>query len=990
MAQLSIDRFLLIRSPAYSYEKFNPQFLKEVLNTDFFRASIFFASQTLFVELRKKDFEYDQLSPQAKITLWKYLNRMCFRSLPYGLFSSYSFSGWAEDQGKGLCLCDDHELAAHPDFKAAFNYINGLNSVDYDTLRYYTNNSLYRSAKQFRFISQTYAEQTKFSIVELKIAPGLGKLLKFISKGQDRGAIIAFLKNEYGDDVPAEEYFQSLVAGQVIVSELTPNITGMNYNQRCAALLSNYPDVDHFILKSFRQSFNDQQQALPELNIHINNLIDRQTENSTYSLYQRQVAGGARKEIQTELVTLISRLDKLTADHDLDNMSRFKTDFIQKYDQQEIPLMIALDPGSGIGYENLATAFEEQNEDFIEDIRVREERQRTAGWGQVEKMLFKKWNSLHGPGTGEITIHPEDLEKLPESNHRLPPGLFVLFRSIDDKIWIDTIGGVSGIELSGRFAGSGTQMESCIKEICKQEMAINSDFIFAEIAFSPNDRSSNVNQRGNFYTYEIPILTHSTLPDQQVIKLDDLVISIRNDVILLRSVRLNRYIIPRLSSAYNYRLSTIPVFRFLCDLQFQGIKSNLSLSLPDLFPGMDYYPRVQVGKAVLSPATWILNEEQLKQIISNNGQLDKELNIPDYFSLNEGDNFLVFNKHCPDDMEMFQKCLKNKKTATLVEYVFAKQADLKNVGGESFASQLLACVINQSKSYDLPRQQLMKYAGNGLKVRRSFLPGQEWLYIKIYAHYSLTNEILINFILPVVKKYKKDNPGFKWFFIRYKDPNNHLRLRFFTANKSSYTLLADLTSRMDSWSAEGKIADIILDSYQRELEKYSSTLITEIESFFYRNSEFILFAFTTHELTHTFKLSFAVHSSLHIIHCFIRDKQGRLDFLNDVLNNVSAEFSREKEVVRKLDVKYRSFQKDLIGYTVQRDNKPFNQYNQQLLELDEKTTDWEGVDKYNLLINLVHMHVNRIFENNPREYEYLIYHFMKKHQSYLNYTTVSA
>jgi thiopeptide-type bacteriocin biosynthesis protein len=986
MSELSIDRFLLIRSPAYSYENFNPQFLKKVLCTDFFRASIFFASQTLFIELRKKDFDYDQLSPQARTTLWKYLNRMCFRSLPYGLFSSYSSSGWAENQDEGLCLCDDHELVVHPDFKVAFNYINSLNAGDYDALKYYTNNSMYRSAKQFRFISQTYAAQTKFSIVELKIAPGLGKLLKFISKGQNRAAIIAFLKNEYGEDVPADEYFQSLVEGQVIVSELTPNITGISYHQRCAALLDNYTGVDHDLLRSFRQTFSDQQQALPELNVHISSLTDRGTENSTYSLYQRQIKGGARKEMQAELVTLIGQLDKLTADHELDNMSRFKADFIQKYDQQEVPLMMALDPGSGIGYENLAAAFTDQNEDFIEDIRVKEERNRTAGWGQVEKMLFKKWNSLHGPGTGKIMISAEDLKKLPESRHRLPPGLFVLFKSIDDEIWVDTIGGVSGVELSGRFAGNGTHMESCLKAVCEQEIAVNSDFIFAEIAFSPNDRASNVNQRGNFYAYEIPVLTHSVLPDQQVIKLDDLVISVRNDMILLRSVRLNRYIIPRLSSAYNYRLSTIPVFRFLCDLQFQGIKSNMSLSLPDLFPGMDYYPRVQVEKAILSPATWILNEEQLRDIIGDDGQLNEELNLPDYFSLNEGDNFLVFNKHSTDDLEMFQKCLKNKKTATLTEYVFAERAGLKNAAGESFASQMLACVINRSKSYDVPRQQQLKPAENGLKVRRSFLPGEEWLYVKIYAHYSLTNEILINFVLPVVKKYKKDNPGFKWFFIRYKDPNNHLRLRFFTAGRSSYTLLSELTSRLQPWSREGKIADVILDSYQRELEKYSAVLINEIESFFYRDSEFILFAFTTHELTHTFKLSFAVHSTLHLIHCFIRDKKDRLDFLNDVLNNLSAEFSREKEVIRKLDVKYRMFQKELIGYQVKKNNQSFNYYQQLMLELNEKTTDWEGTDKYNLLINLVHMHVNRIFENNPREYEYLVYHFMKKHQSYLNYT----
>ncbi|HEY0177517.1 MAG TPA: lantibiotic dehydratase, partial [Pedobacter sp.] len=592
MTELTIDDLLLIRSPAYSYENFNQYFLKRVLKTDFFKAGIFFASQTLFIELRKKDFEYELLNAQTRLTLWKYLNRMCFRALPYGLFSSYSVSGWAEAAHGRLCFSGNHKLIAHPDFKVIFNYLKSLNAEDYPTLKYYTNNSLYRSAGQFRFISQAYSSDSKPAIIELKIVPGLKKLLKFISSGREKEVILDFLRNEYGDDLPVLEYFQSLLEAQVIVSALTPNVTGLNYNQRCAALLEEYPGVDHQLLKSFKYSFNDQEQALPELNEHIDGLLEKNAENAAYSLYQRDVTGGIRNDIQDELGKFIRAMDKLTADHDLDNMSRFKADFIQKYDQQEVPLMMVLDPGTGIGYENLVTAFDEQDEDFVDDVRHKEEPRRNAGWGAAEKMLFKKWNDLHRSGSDRIMITAADIEKLPESNHLLPPGLYVLFKSIDDELWIDSAAGVSGIELSARFAATGTPFEDRLKDICAREMATNKDYLFAEIAFSPNDRASNVNQRGSFYDYEIPVLSHSARPEQYVIKLDDLVISIRNNMILLRSVRLNRYIIPRLSSAYNFRLTTIPIFRFLCDLQFQGVKSNLYFSLAELFPGMEYYPRV--------------------------------------------------------------------------------------------------------------------------------------------------------------------------------------------------------------------------------------------------------------------------------------------------------------------------------------------------------------------------------------------------------------
>ena len=993
MRQLQIDAFLLVRSPAYSYQDFNEQYLKEVLQTDFFRASLFFASQTLYTELRKKDFDYDQFNPSARITLWKYLNRMCFRALPYGFFSSYSSGGWADDMEGKFCFSGEDELIVHPDFKVMLDYISGLNTDTFDQLRYYTNNSLYQSSRELRFISQAYSAQKKFAIVQVKVSSGLNKLLKYINSGRTKTEIMNFLQNEYGEDAPLEEYFQGLLSAQVVVSALTPNVTGETFNERCLRLLENYPGIDLRSLRSFKFRLNNGAD-LSDLNEHMHYLADRNQENAGYSLYHRCLEGGLSRAVEQRLLTLIRQMDRLIADSQADHMREFKKEFSQKYDQQEVPLMLVLDPGSGIGYENMASAFDAQNDDFIDGLRSKQEGEPAAKWGNLEKLIFKKWNALKTAGADKIVITEHDLAELPASSQPLPPGIFVLFRNIDREIWIDGIGGVSGIELSARFSVAGSEMEASLKKICEQEMLINEDFVFAEIAYSPNDRTSNINQRGHYYPYEIPVLTHAVRPERYNIKLSDLVISVRDNQVLLRSLKLNRYIIPRLSSAYNYKISSIPVFRFLCDLQYQGIKSSLSLSLTSLFPGMDYYPRLQVGGAVLCAATWIINEEQIHKISMEEGPLNPDLNLPDRFKLLEGDKFLVFNQQDANDLSMFRKCIRNKKTVTLTEYVSALQADLQDQQGKPYASQLIACVINQSKSYHLPAGPVMQHPKQKLKVKRSFLPGEEWLYLKLYAHYSLTDEILLNFISPVLKKYKKDNPDFKWFFIRYLDPGHHLRLRFYTGNKPSHELLNDLIHKLQPWSREGKVSDVILDSYQRELEKYSVALMDDVESFFYRNSEFVLSIFSSNELNTTFKLSFAVNSSLQILQYFISDKKERTNFLNESLQNMSAEFNRDKEVVRKLDVKYRNFQQQLIDnqkiLALQRNRKINREFRLMMNMLVLKLDSWTREARYNLLINLVHMHINRIFENTPREYEYLIYHFMRKHQAFLNYTTTDG
>lgn len=983
MSELTVDSFLLVRAPAYSFENFNEGFLKEALATDFFRAALYFASQDFFKELSRKDFDYEQFGTQAKITLWKYLNRMCFRPLPYGMFSSYSVAEWADVRP---VFKRRQEIIVRPDFKAAADYIRSLNPADFSQVKYYTNNSIYKSGQQLRFISQAYSAQNKFAIVEIKVVPGLIKLLKFIKNGRTKTEIVDFLVNIHGDQELVTAYFDSLLSGEVIVSALTPNVTGPDYSGRCRALLSADPLCDQNRLRFLKVTLEGQRCPLPVLKEYIGQQSISGIENPAYTVYERKITGGINQEIQDKLLSLVRNMDKLTTNQD--HMKTFKADFIKKYDQQEVPLMEVLDPGTGIGYENLVSGFDPQAEDYISDLREIEEKQKVTGWGRVEQMIFKKWNDLQYSGRDRIVIDIADMAQLAESKAQLPPGFFVLFKVIDDQIWMDNIGGVSGIELSSRFGGTGTEIEAGLQNICRREMAVNNDYIFAEIAFSPNDRASNINQRGHFYPYEIPVLTHCTRPDEFTIRLSDLMVSVRDGRICLRSARLNKYIIPRLSSAYNYQLSSIAAFRFLCDLQFQGVKSNLSFSLVRMFPGMDHYPRVEMNDVVISPATWILNAQQLEKITGGDDSFLKAFSLPDYFCLQEGDNFLVFNSGNKDNLSVFRKCMKNKKSITLTEFILTRKPGLSDADGKPFNAQLIACILNGAASY-APVIPLMADTQKNTKIKRAFLPAEGWLYLKLYTHYSLTDELLVKLITPVIKRYKKDNPGFKWFFIRYQDPGHHLRLRFFSSTKSSYILLEDLMQKLKPWVDSGKIADVLLDCYKREIEKYSALLINEVESFFYADSEYILSIFGSNKKGISFKLSFAVNSSLKMIGCFIPEKESRMDFLTFVLDNAAAEFNRSKEVIHKLDLKYRKFQKELINdqETVSQSR---NHADQLILEIAAKTTRWNKKDRYNLLINLVHMHMNRIFEQQPREYECVAYHFMKKHQLYLNYMAIDV
>ena len=71
-------------------------------------------------------------------------------------------------------------------------------------------------------------------------------------------------------------------------------------------------------------------------------------------------------------------------------------------------------------------------------------------------------------------------------------------------------------------------------------------------------------------------------------------------------------------------------------------------------------------------------------------------------------------------------------------------------------------------------------------IQRIFVPGSEWLYLKIYAGENTLERILVRQLPIILRKLNKANLINKWFFIRYADPDTHLRIRFLTEGKASY------------------------------------------------------------------------------------------------------------------------------------------------------------------------------------------------------------
>src|SRR5262249_20995910 len=134
--------------------------------------------------------------------------------------------------------------------------------------------------------------------------------------------------------------------------------------------------------------------------------------------------------------------------------------------------------------------------------------------------------------------------------------------------------GPSGGRLLGRFCHADPRLQPFVEQHVRDEEALQPDAVFAEVVHLPEGRLGNILARPVLRAYEIPYLGSAGVPRGRHIPRTDLRVSVAGEQILLRSARLGRRVIPRLTSAHNYHQSS-GIYGFLCALQAHGTAGDL-------------------------------------------------------------------------------------------------------------------------------------------------------------------------------------------------------------------------------------------------------------------------------------------------------------------------------------------------------------------------------------------------------------------------------
>jgi len=1013
---------LIVRNPVFSYRDYDSIDYRELIRTNFFKTALYIASIDFYNELQKKEFDYDRLSESQQNTIKKYCNRACYRPTPFGAFSSLTPLQWGAEDNLVTFLPDELKLHLKIDYLSSLELCERLlGNEAKEVVMYRSNSSLYKVFNSFRYIRYDAGLQPKipkrvFSINSLAASKVISQVIQFCASGRSMKEIIQFLAAKTKlHEQEVRIFVQQLIDEQVIIPGSGANITGedsledlvqgLHAKNIRTDLTGKIEHIFHRLTNASANNFTNIIECAGELEglLESNNT----GRNPFYVVTERnKIAGSMDVKYQQVIQDGLHCLDRLIPFYENDALDKFRISFMEKFEGQDMPLLTVLDPEVGIGYENLEevskTDWLAKGVDFEVDPKTQE---RQLKWTAVNSLLATKMlQSNKSTGLYKIELTDQEIDRIEQEDkqYKMPPSMSVIFRVHGQSLYLESVGGASATTLIGRFSPFNDSFFAMAREIAQKEQAVNKDIVFAEIAHVCDIHAANINRRKHIRDFEIPVVVTSTLEETKQITLSDLYVSVANNQIILKSKSLNAIIIPRMSSAFNHFNSRLSVFRFLCDLQYQGIKSNFKLDISNFFPDLKIYPRVTYKSAILCLATWYLEAKDFAFIKTADKQawydafqiLAGAIRLPRYFSLIQHDNYLVFDRDNRDDIELFLSTIKNYTRLTLQEFIMEEENEQENTSalqsGKPLIGQYVASLYQEENVYEFAQTVIDKNQVGQPLIDQ----GAEWLYFKIYCHPVGSNELLCTVLLPLLNTLSQRGMISKWFFVRFKDPNYHIRLRLHVADEFLGAVIAMVCRKLKPSLYKRLIDKYNIDVYLREVERYSSRLINEVEYFFYRSSVLVLHHIKKNAgkdaATEDGKdLDIIMLSIEELLNAFSLSLPEKVSFLNSLYEGFYREFDDSKNLKKSLDKKYSDLRATLNAAWDKQDvmRKEYKRINSQFADSCKKLADKIQKIKYpgaaKMLADIIHMHLNRLFVQNARRSEMIIYYLLYKHYNSL-------
>ena len=985
--------------------------IQEHLSDPHFAEALYIASPTLYRQSQKwlkGQVTDDKEVSKIMLSTAKYLNRMRSRCTPFGLFASSTVLHWGEKDNITLEGKTRRTRLAMDFLRKLANQLANHTTVR-SHLYYYPNNSLYTIGNEIRYVE--YSKYEGKHSYQISSVVGFEELTNLLVDCQGGLAYHEIVKHLVAQNIVATDaaaFVDELVQAQILVSELEPTITGTDLLQHIISVLdrikseSTHESLDSVInpLKFTESQLEvlDQPHCdnLPVYQRIIDQIKSLKVPDTTESLFQVNTFYAAKESTidqrwQRKIEQAMGVLTRFVSSSDNQWLKVFKHQFYERYEEAEMPLLSVLDTETGIGYGDAGRGESSLLTEGL-SLASRDDQKADVQQDAAGQWLYNKIRTSQRNGNSTIKISKKDVSFLPAKDYIIPTSTSVIFRFIDSRtIYLEGVSGTGATNLLGRFANDNEDMYKLAKDITTTEQKKNPDVILAEIVHLPEQPVGNILRRPILRSFELPYLAQSTLHQDQQIALQDLLVSVRNGRIILRSKRLNKEVIPRLSTAHNYTSHSLPVYHFLCDLQTQGVTHKLNLSWHPAHYNTKKLPRIVYDSTVLGLATWHLTKDDVARLKTASPddlmiyfkQFQEEWQLPRYFVLADQDRELLVDAHNDLTVRSWIETIRKRETVLLKEFPFdPEESQVVDQQERPYANQLIASLIKTGKTYASVTSSAPACSAT---IQRTFTLGSEWLYFKFYSGIRSSDRILLEAIKPLTETLLDSKKIDQWFFIRYADPDDHLRVRLHLTDPTQLSDTIQIVNEyVRPFEASGHIWKSQTDTYRREIERYGATTMQVSEELFFADSTAILRTLdrTQEDATRDQRWLSAIRNIHKLLMLAGYTTICKYNFVKKARNKFYEEFEVDRSFKRQIDARYRNYQ-SLVRASLQAEDEecervsPLYATVAKIIELKEQSQLTVALDA--LMGSYIHMHVNRLISNNQRLHELMIYDFLVRY-----------
>lgn len=378
------------------------------------------------------------------------------------------------------------------------------------------------------------------------------------------------------------------------------------------------------------------------------------------------------------------------------------------------------------------------------------------------------------------------------------------------------------------------------------------------------------------------------------------------------------------------------------------------------------------GKIILHQACWFLYESDINAIlnaakpVNELKQFFEKWQVPRFICLSEGDNELFIDTANGSYLDILLDEIKSHRLAKLVEWLYE---DVEEV------TAIQQFILPLSKDHPVPIMPVNRIKFKE-QIQRTFEPGSEWLYFKIYCGAHTSDKILSEAVKPAICSLVENGSIIKAFFIRYTDPHYHIRFRLQLNGKEKLaTIMKCIYDLLQPFCAADLIWKVQLDTYQREIERYGGSFMETSEELFYYDSLLYLNYIEMEEFIADEQIRFlcALKNLDHWLNYYNMSLEDKAGFCSQMSETFANEF--DKQLKQGISLKYREFKNLVLSFMhSERFEAEFNRRDREVKRLTLYT---ENLSSY------IHMSMNRWFLTRQRVMEFMAYYFCHKYYNQL-------